>query len=178
MSRIGKKQVDIPSGAKITVNAGSVLIEGPKGTMTISVPESIKIEVKDLVVQVTRVNDIKENRARHGLIRNLLNNALIGVTSGHTKKLEIFGVGFKVQMQGENVVFSLGYSHDINYKIPEGITLKIPQQTTVEIEGVDKAAVGQSAAEIRAFFKAEPYKGKGIRYSDENIRRKQGKVVG
>ena len=178
MSRIGKVAVEIPKEAKIKNEPGMFMCEGPKGKLSVKIPQSIELEVNDNRISFKRKSDSKTDRAFHGLIRNLVKNALIGVSQGYSRKLDIFGVGYKAQMKGKKINFSLGYSHEIDFDIPAGITITIPQQTSVVVEGVDKVLVGQVAAEIRDFFKPEPYKGKGIRYSDEQIRRKQGKVVG
>ncbi len=178
MSRIGRVSVAIPKEAKIKIESDKFIAEGPKGKLSVDIPASIELEVKDDHVEFKRKSDLKKDKALHGLIRNLVNNVLIGVSKGYSKKLDIHGVGFKAQMKGKKINFSLGYSHDINFDIPEGITVSVPQQTAVVVEGIDKVLVGQVSAKIRDFFKPEPYKGKGIRYSDEQIRRKQGKVVG
>jgi len=178
MSRIGKVSVEIPKEAKIKIEDNVFYAEGAKGKLSVKIPQSIELEVKDNLIKFKRKNDSKKDRELHGLIRNLVNNALIGVSKGYSTKLEIHGIGFKAQMKGKKVTFSLGYSHDIDFEIPAGITVTLPQQSSVVVEGVNKVLVGQVAAKIRDFFKPEPYKGKGIRYSDEQIRRKQGKVVG
>jgi large subunit ribosomal protein L6 len=178
MSRIGKKPVTIPKGVKIVLTNGNASVEGPKGKMSLNIPDTVTLEIKDDKVFFNRRNDTKNDRAAHGLIRNLINNMLIGVSQGYTKKLDIEGVGYKALMKGKAVQFSLGYSHTITYDIPAGLTLTLPTQTSVVITGIDKTLVGQAAANIRKFSKPEPYKGKGVRYSDEKIRRKQGKVVG
>jgi len=178
MSRIGKKPVQIPKEAKLKIEGGVFYAEGPKGKLSVNIPSCIDVVVKDAMVEFHRKGDEKADYAYHGLIRNLVKNALIGVTEGYSKKLEIHGIGFKAQMKGKAINFALGYSHDIDLTIPAGVTVTVPQQTAVVVEGVDKVLVGQVAAKIRDFFKPEPYKGKGIRYSNEQIRRKQGKVVG
>ncbi|MBU1863954.1 MAG: 50S ribosomal protein L6 [Candidatus Omnitrophica bacterium] len=178
MSRIGKKRVQIPKEAKVTVENNIFYAEGPKGKLSVDIPQAITLDIKDTTIGFERNNDSKKDRAYHGLIRNLVNNALIGVSKGYTKKLDIYGVGFKAQSKGKSINFALGYSHTIDFPIPSGVTVTVPQPTSVVVEGADKVLVGQVAANIRDFFKPEPYKGKGVRYSDEQIRRKQGKVVG
>lgn len=178
MSRIGRKAVGIPNGVTHTYENGVFTAQGPKGKEVVNVPEGIILTVKDATIEVSRKGDTKVNRANHGLIRNLVNNALIGVSEGYVRKLDIHGVGFKAQPKGKVVTFSLGYSHDIDYEAPEGVTITIPQPTHVILESANKVLVGREAAKIRSFFKPEPYKGKGVRYSNEQIRRKQGKVVG
>lgn len=178
MSRIGSKPVDIPQGAKVSVEGRNCLVEGPKGKITVPVAEGIDVKVDDKSVIFSRQNDNKKSRSMHGLVRNLVNNALIGVTQGYSKALEIHGVGFKAQLKGKILNCALGYSHEINYDIPQGVTVTVPQPTSVVIEGIDKMLVGRVAAQIRDFYLPEPYKGKGVRYAGEQIRRKQGKVVG
>jgi len=178
MSRIGKRPVTIPKEAKIKVEQNVFYAEGPKGKLSVCIPPAIDCTVKDSVVLFTTKSTLKKDREKHGLVRNLVNNIIIGVTKGYVKKLDIQGVGFKAQLKGKSIVLALGYSHEINYPIPSGVTVTVPQQTSVIIEGADKALVGKVAAKIRDFFRPEPYKGKGVRYSDEQVRRKQGKVVG
>jgi large subunit ribosomal protein L6 len=178
MSRIGKREVKIPQGAKITVQGSECLIEGPKGKLTVAIPEYIQVKVGEKSVAFDRSLDTKTARSFHGLVRNLVNNAFIGVTQGYKKTLDIHGVGFKAQLKGNILNCALGYSHEINYSIPEGVTVTVPQQTHIIVESTDKVKVGQVASQIRNFYQPEPYKGKGVRYSDEQIRRKQGKVVG
>lgn len=178
MSRIGKVPVEIPSGAKIAVGTAEAKIEGPKGTLTVDIPDNIEVKTEDKLVIVDRKSDTKQARANHGLVRNLIKNALVGVTDGYKKSLDIHGVGFKAQLKGKKVTFSLGYSHDIDFDVPQGVTVTVPQPTVVVIEGADKVKVGQAAATMRSYYEPEPYKGKGVRYTGENIRRKQGKVVG
>jgi large subunit ribosomal protein L6 len=177
MSRIGKKPVDIPSGVKVSAAQGSILVEGPKGKLTFPLPASFKIEVKDNKVAVTRPSDEKQDKATHGLIRSYINNMIIGVTKGYQKDLEISGVGFKAAIQGKILNIQLSYSHPINFNIPDGITIETPKPTQVIIKGIDKAKVGEVAAEIRDYYRPEPYKGKGIKYVGEHVRRKAGKAV-
>lgn len=178
MSRIGRRSVSIPQGAKISLQAHECLVEGPKGKLVVPVPECIAVKIEEKSVSFARELDTKKARSLHGLIRNLINNALIGVTAGYKKSLDIHGVGFKAQLKGSILNCALGYSHEINYAIPEGVTVTVPQPTVVVVEGIDKTKVGRVAAHIRDFYRPEPYKGKGVRYSDEQVRRKQGKVVG
>lgn len=177
MSRIGKKPLALPSGVKANVSGNTINIEGPKGKLNYSFDPRFKVEVKDNVVTVSRPSDEKQDKATHGLIRSLINNMIIGVTAGYQKDLDITGVGFKAQVQGKVLNIQLSYSHPINYNIPDGVTVETPKPTNIVIKGIDKAKVGEAAAEIREFYRPEPYKGKGIRYSGEHVRRKAGKAV-
>lgn len=177
MSRIGKKPVAIPGGVKATVNASAIVIEGPKGKLSFNIPPRFKVEVKDNTVLVARPSDEKQDKATHGLIRSLVSNMIVGVNEGYKKDLEITGVGFKAAVQGKVLNLQLSYSHPINYHIPEGITVETPKPNLIIIKGIDKAKVGEVAAEIRDFYRPEPYKGKGIKYSGEHVRRKAGKAV-
>ncbi|MDD5166946.1 MAG: 50S ribosomal protein L6 [Candidatus Omnitrophica bacterium] len=176
MSRIGIKPVLIPKDAKIEVKDGLILIEGPKGKLSQRLSDRIKIEIKDNQVFVKRIVDTKMDRAFHGLTRALIANMLKGVTEGYIKELEIQGVGFRAQVQGNNLNMQLGFSHPVNITIPEGIKIETPKQTQIIIRGIDKEKVGEIAAEIRAVYPPEPYKGKGIRYSGEYIKKKVGKA--
>ncbi|GAA0726898.1 50S ribosomal protein L6 [Sphingomonas japonica] len=175
MSRIGKKPVSVPSGVTATVAGGEISVKGPKGTLTMPLADDIKYEVQDGGIAVTPANDTKRARAFWGMQRTLVQNLVDGVTNGFTKKLLITGVGYRATAQGKNLKLQLGYSHDVNFAVPEGIEIKTPDQTTVEISGIDKQKVGQVAAEIRRWRKPEPYKGKGIKYDGEFIFRKEGK---
>jgi len=176
MSRIGANPVELATGVTITVNDGNnVEVKGPKGTLNQKLPEQIKIEVSGTTVTFKPVNDDDDSDAFWGLCRALVNNMVVGVTEGFSKKLEIQGVGYKAQAQGKIVKLNLGYSHDIDFVTPEGIEIKTPKPTEIEISGIDKQKVGQVAAEIRSYRKPEPYKGKGIRYEGEYILRKEGK---
>ncbi|MFA6142421.1 MAG: 50S ribosomal protein L6 [Candidatus Omnitrophota bacterium] len=177
MSRIGKKPVAVPSGVKAQVSGGAINIEGPKGKLSFAIPHNFKVEVKDSVVTVTRPSDAKQDKATHGLIRSLVNNMIIGVTQGYKKELEITGVGFKAAVQGKVLNIQLSYTHPINYNIPDGITIETPKPNQISIKGIDKAKVGEAAAEIRDYYRPEPYKGKGIKYTGEHVRRKAGKAV-
>lgn len=174
MSRIGKLPIAVPSGVTITVDPNEVTVVGPKGTLKQFTMDGVTINQADGQVTVTRINDEPKNRAKHGLMRALLNNLVVGVTNGFSKKLEINGVGYRVAMQGANLKLNLGFSHDVIYEIPAGITATV-EQNTITISGISKQQVGQVAAEIRALKKPEPYKGKGIKYADERIVRKSGK---
>lgn len=177
MSRIGKLPVELPSGVEVRVAGTEVTVTGPKGTLTQTIPESITVRAEDRTIRVERPSDEREHRAMHGLARTLVHNMVEGVTKGFSKHLEIQGVGYRVQAQGKDLVFSLGYSHLIQVKAPEGITFEVPAPTRVSVTGIDKQQVGQVAAEIRALRKPDPYKGKGVRYAGEQIRRKAGKTA-
>ena len=177
MSRIGKKPVPVPSGVKATITGSVITIEGKNGKLSHTMPANFKAEVKDNLVVVTRPSDEKQDKATHGLIRSLVNNMIIGVNVGYRKDLEITGVGFKAQIQGKVLNVQLSYTHPINYNIPEGITVETPKPTQIIIKGIDKAKVGEVAAEIRDYYRPEPYKGKGIKYVGEHVRRKAGKAV-
>lgn len=174
MSRVGKLPIQIPSGVTITVDPDFVTVTGPKGTLKQFTMPGITVAVEGDQVVVTRANDEPKIRAKHGLMRALVNNMVNGVSQGFSKKLEINGVGFRVAMQGADLKFNLGFSHDVIYKLPVGVTAVI-EQNTITVSGIDRQQVGQVAAEIRALKKPEPYKGKGIKYADERIVRKSGK---
>jgi len=177
MSRIGKIPVSIPKEVKISLNGSSISVEGPKGSLSIDVASGIKVEQQEDALVITRENDIKQNRANHGTTRALLANMVVGVTQGHKKELEIQGVGFRAKLQGKKLSINLGFSHPVEYDVPDCVDLAVPNQTTITIEGKDKESVGLVAAQIRGLKPPEPYKGKGIRYVGENVRRKQGKTV-
>ena len=175
MSRIGKKSVAVPAGVSATI-AGNVLsVKGPKGLLTLSMVPDIAYTVESDAISVMPANESKTARAYWGMQRTLVSNLVVGVSTGFTKVLEITGVGYRANVQGSNLKLQLGYSHDVDYPIPDGIAIKTPDQTTVEITGADKQQVGQVAAEIRRWRKPEPYKGKGIKYRGEFIFRKEGK---
>lgn len=177
MSRIGKMPIIIPKGVDIKIEEGNkVTVKGPKATLFQKLPEVMTIELKDGVINIVRPNDLKKNKSLHGLSRSLLNNMVIGVTKGFEKKLEINGVGYKAALKGNKIVLNLGYSHPIELELPAGITLEVPSNTSIIVKGSDKQVVGQFAAVIRSKRKPEPYLGKGIKYSDEYIRRKEGKT--
>jgi len=175
MSRIGKKPVSIPAGVTASVDGDEISVKGPKGTLTMPKAELISYELIEGGISVQPANDTKRARAFWGMQRTLVQNLVTGVTQGFSKKLLITGVGYRANMQGKTLRLQLGYSHDVNFEIPEGITIATPDQTTVEISGIDKQQVGQVAAEIRRWRKPEPYKGKGIKYAGEFIFRKEGK---
>lgn len=174
MSRIGKLPIKIPSGVTITVDPDFVTVAGSKGTLKQFTMPGITVAIDGDNAVVTRVDDEAEHRAKHGLMRTLVSNMVVGVSQGFSKQLEINGVGYRVVMQGTDLKFNLGFSHDVIYKLPQGITATI-EQNKITISGIDKQQVGQVAAEIRALKKPEPYKGKGIKYVDERILRKSGK---
>lgn len=177
MSRIGKIPVAVPKEVKIAVEPSVLKIEGPKGKLSLPIPLGIKVEQKDAVVKIDRVADTKQNRANHGTVQRLLINMIEGVTKGHKKELEVQGVGFRVAMKGDLLVLNVGFSHPVEFKVPKEVKVAAPTQTQIVIEGPDKFLVGQVAATIRDIKPAEPYKGKGIRYQGEVVRRKQGKSV-
>ncbi len=177
MSRIGKKPVVLPKGVKASVANHAITVEGPKGKLVYSFASSFKVEAKDGQVVVTRPSDSKQDKATHGLIRAIVNNMAIGVEKGYQKDLEITGVGFKAAVQGKVLNLQLSYTHPINFNIPEGILIETPKPTNIIIKGIDKAKVGETAAKIRDFYRPEPYKGKGIKYAGEHVRRKAGKAA-
>jgi large subunit ribosomal protein L6 len=174
MSRIGKVPIAIPSGVNVEVDNDFITVNGPKGSLKQFTISGVKVAVEDGQVVVTRTNDEAENRARHGLMRSLVYNMVTGVSQGFEKKLEINGVGYRVQSQGADLKFNLGFSHDVIYKVPSSVQVKV-EQNKITVSGSDKQQVGQVAAEIRKLKKPEPYKGKGIKYEDERILRKSGK---
>ncbi|WP_269478198.1 50S ribosomal protein L6 [Hominibacterium faecale] len=177
MSRIGIKPVDLPAGVEVKVDGNNaVTVKGPKGELTEQISKLLKIEVKDNQVNVSRDSDAKAYREQHGLARSLILNMVTGVTQGYEKKLELVGVGYKAEKKGKKLVLSLGYSHPVELEDPDGITTEAPSNTEITVKGIDKAVVGNYAANIRAWRKPEPYKGKGIRYVGEHIRRKEGKT--
>lgn len=177
MSRIGNKPVQIPAGVEVAVNGNNVVVKGPKGQLELDVFEKLGINVEDNVLTVSRPDDERETRARHGLTRALIHNMVVGVSEGFEKKLELAGVGYRVQQKGKNLEFSLGFSHPVIVEAPEGITFEVPDNTHVNVKGINKQQVGQIAAEIRGHRPPEPYKGKGIHYVGEHIRRKLGKAA-
>ena len=177
MSRIGKQPIALPPKVKVEVKGQKVHVEGPKGKLNWELPARTSAKVTDGKVDVTRSGDDAQTRALHGLSRALINNMVNGVSEGFVKKLEIQGVGFKAAVQGKVVNMSLGYSHPINYNIPDQIKVTVDENTKITIEGPDRQVVGQVAAELRGFYPPEPYKGKGVRYSDERVERKEGKTV-
>ncbi|MFV8382077.1 50S ribosomal protein L6 [Corynebacterium hindlerae] len=176
MSRIGKNPIAIPAGVETKIDGQHVEVKGPKGTLSVDVPAPIAVKVEDGQIVVTRPDDNRKSRALHGLSRSLVNNLVEGVTKGYTIKMEIFGVGYRVQLKGKDLEFSLGYSHPVLIEAPEGIKFAVDGTTKLSIEGIDKQKVGQIAAIIRRLRKDDPYKGKGIRYEGEQVRRKVGKT--
>ena len=176
MSRIGNKPVQIPTGVEVAVNGNNVVVKGPKGQLELDVFEKLAINVEDNVLTVSRPDDERETRARHGLTRALIHNMVVGVSEGFEKKLELAGVGYRVQQKGKNLEFFLGYSHTINVEAPAGIEFEVVNPNELLVKGIDKQAVGQIAANIRKLRAPEPYKGKGIKYADERIIRKAGKA--
>jgi large subunit ribosomal protein L6 len=175
MSRIGKKPIELPAGVSVSISPGRVMVNGPLGELSQSLPRRMTVEQKDSELLVTRPTDRGDDRALHGLTRTLVANMVEGVTRGFEKRLEIQGVGYRAQLKGEDLELSVGFSHSVPYKPPKGINFEVPQPTVVVVKGIDKQQVGQVAAEIRAVRPPEPYKGKGIRYSGEHVRRKVGK---
>ncbi|MEV4251750.1 50S ribosomal protein L6 [Spirillospora sp. NPDC049652] len=176
MSRIGRLPITVPGGVEVKVDGRDVSVKGPKGTLSLTVSEPIEVAMEDGQVTVSRPNDINTVRALHGLTRSLINNMVVGVTEGYKKTLVIQGVGYRVVAKGKNLEFSLGYSHPITVEPPEGITFTVEKPTQLVVEGIDKQKVGEVAANIRKLRKPDPYKGKGVRYEGEQIRRKVGKA--
>ncbi|ATE64356.1 50S ribosomal protein L6 [Rhizorhabdus dicambivorans] len=175
MSRIGKKPVPVPAGVTAAIEGKTLSVKGPKGTLSIALADEVSYAVEDGSISVQPINDTKRSRSFWGMQRTLVQNLITGVTEGYSKTLQITGVGYRANVQGKNLKLQLGYSHDVDFAIPEGITIATPDQTTVQISGIDKQQVGQVAAEIRRWRKPEPYKGKGIKYAGEYIFRKEGK---
>ena len=178
MSRIGKKTVTIPAGVQVTIDGSNVTVKGPKGELKSSFDPAISIVMEGNEIVVSRPSDVKEHRSLHGLTRTLIANMVIGVTEGFKKELQVNGVGYRVAKQGKNLVMNLGFSHQVFIPEVDGITIDVPNTNTVIINGIDKQLVGQFAADVRSKRPPEPYKGKGIKYSDEVIRRKEGKTGG
>ena len=176
MSRIGIRPIVVPAGVEVTIDGNCITVKGPKGQLSQEISKNMTVELNDGVITVSRPDDDRHNRGQHGLARTLINNMVVGVTQGFEKKLQLVGVGYKAEKKGDTLVMSLGYSHPVEMKDPEGITTECPSQTEVTVKGIDKALVGNYAANIRAWRKPEPYKGKGIKYADEVIRRKEGKT--
>ncbi|MGY8778506.1 MAG: 50S ribosomal protein L6 [Longimicrobiales bacterium] len=178
MSRIGKMPVAILKGVAVKQANGTVTVKGPKGQLDLTLHRDMSVEMDDAEVRVLRPSDHKDHRALHGLTRSLIANMVQGVTEGYSKTLEIIGVGYRAEAKGKMVQLTLGFSHQIDYKPADGVSVECPTQTTVVVSGIDKQKVGQAAAEIRSFRPPEPYKGKGIRYQGEHVRRKAGKTAG
>lgn len=176
MSRIGNKPVVVPKEVKIEVKDGEVFVEGPKGKLSRKLSDRISVEVKEGVLLVKRVADTKLDKSMHGLSRALIVNMIKGVTDGYTRELEIIGVGFKAAISGSNLNMALGFSHPVNFVIPAGIKIEAPKPTQLVIKGIDKELIGKVASEIRAIYPPEPYKGKGIRYVGEHVKKKVGKA--
>jgi large subunit ribosomal protein L6 len=177
MSRIGKLPITVPSGVDVNIDGQAVSIKGPKGTLTLTIAEPIVLEkAEDGTLEVKRPDDERRSRSLHGLSRTLVHNMVIGVTQGYEKKLEIHGVGYRVALKGSDLEFALGYSHPVKVEAPEGITFVVENPTRFSVQGIDKQQVGEISANIRKLRKPDPYKGKGVRYSGEKIRRKVGKT--
>ena len=177
MSRVGSKTIEVPDKVKVAIADNHVSVEGPKGKLEMDMPIRTTVSQDKNVLSVARDGDDREAKAMHGLGRSLLNNMVVGVSEGYVKKLEINGVGFKAAVSGNTVTMNLGYSHPIKYDLPNQVTVSVDKDTNVTIEGPDKQKVGLVAAELRGFYPVEPYKGKGVKYADEHVRRKEGKTV-
>lgn len=178
MSRIGREPIEIPSGVDVTLDGQDVKVKGPKGELTMEAHPDMAVALNEGVVTVTRPSDEPKHRGLHGLTRTLIANMIEGVVDGYSKTLEIQGVGYRAQKKGSGIELNLGFSHTIQFDAPEGVDIAVPNPTTIVIGGINKQNVGQAAAEIRAFRPPEPYKGKGIRYQGEHVRRKAGKTAG
>jgi len=177
MSRIGKIPIPLPKNVKLAREDGAIRLEGPKGKLTLRLPQTIELEEKEGQILLTRLAESKQARSDHGTTHAHLRNMIAGVTEGHKRELEIQGVGFRAQLQGNKLAINLGFSHPVEYEIPKDIKVEVPKPTSITLEGMDKAMVGQTAARIRGLKPPEPYKGKGIRYVNEYVKRKQGKSV-
>ncbi|MCE2960445.1 MAG: 50S ribosomal protein L6 [Akkermansiaceae bacterium] len=178
MSRVGLKPISLPEKVAVKVEGNTVLVEGPKGKLDFSVPAGISLKSEDGTVVVSRASEQRVHRALHGTVRSIVNNMITGVSTGFSKDLEIHGVGLRAAVKGKDLDLSLGRSHPLLHPIPSGLTVTVNENTKIKVEGIDKQLVGQFAAEVRGFYPPEPYKGKGVRYSDEKVRRKEGKSVG
>ncbi len=176
MSRIGNKPITVPEGIEVSLDGQKITVKGPKGTLEREIHKNISVKLENGIITVTRPNDEKENRSLHGLSRTLINNMIQGVSQGYEKQLEINGVGYRAAKQGKTLVLTLGYSHPVNMEEPEGITYEVPNPNSIIVKGIDKELVGQMAAEVRKQRPPEVYRGKGIKYVDEHIRRKEGKT--
>ena len=176
MSRIGRQTIAVPAGVDVKIDGSTVTVKGPKGTLTRTVHNNMKVEMADGAIVVTRPDDSNLNKSLHGLTRTLLHNMVVGVTDGFKKELEVNGVGYRVAKQGKDLVMNIGFSHQVTMPEPEGITIEVPAPNKIIISGADKQKVGQFAAEVREKRPPEPYKGKGIKYAEEHIRRKEGKA--
>ena len=177
MSRIGKSPIEIPKGVAINIDGQTVTCKGPKGSLTVVLMPGLNCKVDGAKVLVSRAEETRELRAMHGTVRALINNMVEGVTKGYEKKLEVVGVGYRAVLQGKQVALNVGFANTIMVAIPDGITVKLPDQNHIEVSGIDKQMVGQVAADLRAVRKPEPYKGKGVRYANEHVRRKAGKAT-
>lgn len=178
MSRVGKKPIDLPKGVEFNISGNLCKVKGPKGELKRDLPGNMTIEADDGKVLVTRPSDARQDRALHGLTRALVNNMVVGVSEGFMKQLNIVGVGYKVELKGKNLLLHLGFSHSVDFPAPEGIEFEVdPKANTIKVKGIDKEKVGQTSAEIRKLRPPEPYKGKGVMYADERIRRKAGKAA-
>ena len=176
MSRIGNKPITVPEGIEVNLDGQKITVKGPKGTLEREIHNNMSVKLENGVITVTRPNDEKENRSLHGLTRTLINNMIQGVSQEYTKQLEINGVGYRAAKQGKTLVLTIGYSHPVKMDEPAGITFEVPNPNTIIVKGIDKELVGQTAAEVRSKRPPEVYRGKGIKYSDEHIRRKEGKT--
>ena len=176
MSRLGRQPIAVPAGVDVKIDGSTVTVKGPKGTLTRTVHNNMKVEMADGAIVVTRPDDSNLNKSLHGLTRTLLHNMVVGVTEGFKKELEVNGVGYRVAKQGKDLVMNIGFSHQVTMPEPEGITIEVPAPNKIIISGADKQKVGQFAAEVREKRPPEPYKGKGIKYAEEHIRRKEGKA--
>jgi large subunit ribosomal protein L6 len=178
MSRVGLKPISLPEKVAVKLDGRKVLVEGPKGKLDFNLPEGITLKTEDGNVIVSRASELRQQRALHGTARSLVQNMILGVSQGYSKDLEIHGVGLRATVKGQDLDLSLGRSHPLLHPIPSGLTVTVNENTKIKVEGIDKQLVGQFAAEVRSFYPPEPYKGKGVRYSDEKVRRKEGKSVG
>lgn len=176
MSRIGRKEIEVPKGVEVKVAAGRVRVKGPKGELSKTIHPDVSVKVENGHVSVARSSEEKFHKSLHGMLRNEIKNMVVGVSQGYERVLEITGVGYRAQLQGKKLLLSLGYTHPIDFPLPAGIDAAVDKQTTVTLRGVDKYLVGQTAAKIRAMRKPEPYKGKGVKYAGERIIRKEGKT--
>lgn len=176
MSRIGKRKLNIPTGVDLLVENGVVKVSGPRGSLVVQIPKGVVVEKNDNIVTTTLVEEKKGTKSLWGLANALLNNALIGVVRGYSKRLELVGVGYRAKKEGDSLILSLGFSHPVEFKIPQGVSVNVEENTKIVVSGVDKELVGLVAAQIRALKKPEPYKGKGIKYAEEFVRRKPGKA--
>lgn len=178
MSRVGLKPISLPDKVNITLDGPKVTVEGPKGKLDFSLPDGITLNTDSGTLTVCRATEARQHRALHGTARSLIQNMILGVTQGFVKNLEIHGVGLRAAVKGSDLDLSLGRSHPLLHPIPDGLTVTVAENTKIKVEGIDKQLVGQFAAEVRAYYPPEPYKGKGVRYAGEHVRRKEGKSVG